>query len=174
MSSPEPDDYYIRNKKKFVKLSIVSSVLLAVFFVLAVTFFFISRNQHISYSTVQAEVYSVHSKAPLSKNDTNKVTVIYDGKTYNLINVKDSEISRYTSHYLLKTPANVYLTGGKMYSNVEGIRGHSVLGNIYFICLFGTMGLIMTIAVLIGCVVEAKKREKGIYPDKYFDKHGPF
>ena len=36
------------------------------------------------------------------------------------------------------------------------------------------MGLIMTTAVLIGCVVEAKKREKGIYPAKYFDKHGPF
>lgn len=174
MSIPEPNDYYIRNKKLFIKLRTVSIILLAVFFVLAVTFFVISKNQRLTYSSVQAEVYSVHGKAPLSKFDKNKVVVSYNGKTYDLINVKDGEIAGYNSHLLMNTPVNVYLSGGKLYSNVDGVRSTSVIGTIYFIFLFGTMGLIMSTAVLIGCVVEAKKREKGIYPAKYLDKHGPF
>jgi len=35
-----------------------------------------------------------------------------------------------------------------------------VIGTIYFVFLFGALILIFTTAILVGCVVEAKKREK--------------
>ena len=38
----------------------------------------------------------------------------------------------------------------------------------YFVFLSATLALIMSTGVLIGWVVEAKKREKGIYPRRGF------
>ena len=174
MSTPEAKDFYISNKKRFKTLSIVSCIMLAVFLLMTVVFFFISRNQHLSYTTVQVDVVSVHTKNPLSKTDRDKVVVDYNGRTYEVKNLRTNEVLKYQSHYLSQTSADAYFSNGKLYANVEGVRSNTVVGNVYFVFLFGTMGLIFTTAVLIGCVVEAKKREKGVYPAKYMDKHGPF
>ena len=141
---------------------------------MTVVFYVLSRNQHVSYDIVQVEVITVHTKNPLSKTDRDKVVVEYNGRTYEVKNLRTNEVLKYQSHYLSKTSADAYFSNGKLYANVDGVRSNTVTGTVYFVFLFGTMGLIFSTAILIACNVEVKKREKGIYPAKYVDKHGPF
>ena len=56
----------------------------------------------------------------------------------------------------------------KIDKNDHYIRHNTLTGKLYFAFLFATFALIMSTGVLIGCVVEAKKREKGIYPRRRF------
>ena len=88
MENFESKDFYIRNKNKFKKLSIISGVLLVVFFVMAVAFYVLSDNQHLSYKVVQVNVISVHSANPLSKTDRDRVVVEYNGKNYEVENLR--------------------------------------------------------------------------------------
>lgn len=174
MKNLETKDFYINNKKKFKKLSIVSVILLAVFFLMTVAFYVLSHNQHLSYKVVQVNVISVDIKNPLNKIDKDKVVVEYNGKSYEVENLMTNETLKYHTYLSSQKPADAYFANGRIFANVDGIRSTSMIGMIYFVFLFGTLILIFTTAILIGCVVEAKKREKGIYPVKYVDKHGPF
>ena len=160
MENFESKDFYIRNKNIFKKLSIISGVLLVVFFVMAVAFYVLSDNQHLSYKVVQVNVISVHSANPLSKIDRDRVVVEYNGNNYEVENLRTNETLKYHTYLSTKNPANAYFSKGKIYANIEGIRTTTVIGTIYFVFLFGTLILIFTTAVLVGCVVEAKKREK--------------
>ena len=160
MENFESKDFYIRNKNIFKKLSIISGVLLVVFFVMAVAFYVLSDNQHLSYKVVQVNVISVHSANPLSKTDRDRVVVEYNGNNYEVENLRTNETLKYHTYLSTKNPANAYFSKGKIYANIEGIRTTTVIGTIYFVFLFGTLILIFTTAVLVGCVVEAKKREK--------------
>ena len=174
MKNLETKDFYINNKNKFKKLSIVSVILLAVFFLMTVVFYVLSHNQHLSYKVVRVNVISVDIKNPLNKIDKDKVVVEYNGKSYEVENLMTNETLKYHTYLSSQKPADAYFANGRIFANDDGIRSTSMIGMIYFVFLFGTIILIFTTAVLIGCVVEAKKREKGIYPDKYVDKHGPF
>jgi len=160
MENFESKDFYIRNKNKFKKLSIISGVLLVVFLVMAVVFYILSDNQHLSYKVVEVNVISVHSANPLSKTDRDRVVVEYNGKNYEVENLRTNETLKYHTYLSAKKRANAYFSNGKIYANIEGIRTTTVIGTIYFVFLFGTLILIFTTAVLVGCVVEAKKREK--------------
>ena len=162
MKNLETKDFYINNKKKFKKLSIVSVILLAVFFLMTVAFYVLSHNQHLSYKVVQVNVISVDIKNPLNKIDKDKVVVEYNGKSYEVENLMTNETLKYHTYLSSQKPADAYLANGRIFANVDGIRSTSMIGMIYFVFLFGTLILIFTTAILIGCVVEAKKREKGI------------
>ena len=160
MENFESKDFYIRNKNIFKKLSIISGVLLVVFFVMAVAFYVLSNNQHLSYEVVEVNVISAHSANPLSKTDSDRVVVEYNGKNYEVENLRTNETLKYHTYLSSKKPAKAYFSNGKIYANIEGIRSTTVIGTIYFVFLFGTLILIFTTAILVGCVVEAKKREK--------------
>ncbi len=160
MDNFESKDFYIRNKNIFKKLSIISGVLLGVFFVMAVVFYVLNNNEHLSYEVVEVNVISAHSANPLSKTDSDRVVVEYNGKNYEVENLRTNETLKYHTYISSKNPAKAYFSNGKIYANIEGIRTTTVIGTIYFVFLFGTLILIFTTAVLVGCVVEAKKREK--------------
>lgn len=103
------------------------------------------------------------------------MVVEYNGKNYEVENLRTNETLKYHTYLSTKKPANAYFSNGKIYANIEGIRTTTVIGTIYFVFLFGTLILIFTTAVLVGCVVEAKKRGKwkrsliidGIETDKF-------
>jgi energy-coupling factor transporter transmembrane protein EcfT len=160
MDNFESKDFYIRNKNIFKKLSIISGVLLGVFFVMAVVFYVLNNNEHLSYEVVEVNVISAHSANPLSKTDSDRVVVEYNGKNYEVENLRTNETLKYHTYISSKNPAKAYFSNGKIYANIEGIRTTTVIGTIYFVFLFGTLILIFTTAILVGCVVEAKKREK--------------
>jgi hypothetical protein len=109
-------------------------------------------------------VISVDIKNPLNKIDKDKVVVEYNGKNYEVENLMTNETLKYHTYLSSQKPADAYFANGRIFANIDGIRSTSMIGMIYFVFLFGTLILIFTTAVLIGCVVEAKKREKGIYP----------
>ena len=160
MENFESKDFYIRNKNIFKKLSIISGVLLGVFFVMAVAFYVLNNNEHLSYEVVEVNVISAHSANPLSKTDSDRVVVEYNGKNYEVENLRTNETLKYHTYISSKNPAKAYFSNGKIYANIEGIRSTTVIGTIYFVFFFGTLILIFTTAMLVGCVIEAKKREK--------------
>ena len=161
LSKINKNDHFIRNKKKYIKLSIVSGILLVVFLSLTVVFWFKVNATRTHYQKVTVNVESVYD-AEIG----NDVTVTYENKSYEFINVTDSEFYIYETSEKLGRSVEVLLgDDGKMYSNTDGIKTHTITGKIYFAFLACTFILVFATPTLIGCVVEAKKREKGIYPN---------
>lgn len=158
------DDPYIRNKKKYIKLSIVSGILLFVFLSLAVITNIRLNNIHPDYRVVSVTVKSVYNA-----RIGNDVYVIYQNKEYKLKGVTDSELPKLKTYCELNRPVEVYLADdGNLYSNTRNIANSTFTGKLYFTFLFATIFLIFSTSIFIACVVEAKKREKGIYPRRGF------
>ena len=157
-------DHYIRHKKTYFTLSIVSGILLAVLLPLTVVFWFKLDAVDPDYQIVNVRVNSAYD-AKIG----NDVYVNYNSKEYKLVNVTDSEFPKYKAYSGTNMMVEVYLgDDGRLYSNINGIGHNTLTGKLYFVFLFTTLALIMSTGVLIGCVVEAKKREKGIYPRREF------
>ena len=165
MNNNTPDntnknDPYIRHKKTFIKLSIISGILLAVFLTLTIITGIKLNAIRPNSRTVSVKVVSVYDA-----KYGNEVTVIYENKRYDLINVTDAEFYKYETSEKLRKPVEVFLgDDGRLYSNTNGIKNNTITGKLYFAFLACTLVLIFSTPVLIGCIVEAKKREKGIYP----------
>ena len=158
------NDHYIRHKKTYFKLSIISGILLAVLLPLTVVFWFKLDAVEPNYQIVNVKVNSAYD-AKIG----NDVYVNYNNKEYKLVNVTDSEFPKYKAYSGSNLTVEVYLgDDGRLYSNINGIGHNTLTGKLYFVFLFTTLALIMSTGVLIGCVVEAKKREKGIYPRRGF------
>lgn len=158
------NDHYIRHKKTYFKLSIISGILSAVLLPLTVVFWFKLDAVDPDYQVVNVRVNSAYD-AKIG----NDVYVNYNNKEYKLVNVTDSEFPKYKAYAGSNMTVEVYLgDDGRLYSNVNGIGHNTLTGKLYFAFLFATFALIMSTGVLIGCVVEAKKREKGIYPRRGF------
>lgn len=157
------NDFYIRNKKRFIKLRTVSCILLAVFLILTVVFWFLLNSVRPVYMPVTVTVERTYEV-----KNFKHVFVNYNDEEYELINVTDLEYIKY-SHACKNGDTVEVLFGadGELYSNVDGVRTNTPTGKLYFTFLGFTLALIFSSAVLIGCVVEAKKREKGIYPKNY-------
>ena len=150
------NDHFIRNKKTYIILSIISGVLLAVFLTITIVFWFKLDAIRPHSRTVSARVESVYDA-----KFGNDVYVIYENKRYELINVTDSEFYKYETSVKQRFPVEVLLgDDGKLYSNINGIKNNTVTGKLYFTFLGCTFVLIFSTPTLIGCVVEAKKREK--------------
>jgi hypothetical protein len=151
------NDHFIRYKKTYTKLSIISGILLAFFLTLTIVFGIKLDAIRPNSQTVSVKVESVYDA-----KYGNEVNVIYDNKRYELINVTDSEFYKYETALEQGFSVEVLLgDDGKLYSNTSGIKNDSVTGKVYFAFLACTLVLIFSTPVLIACVVEAKKREKG-------------
>ncbi len=163
LEKPNNSDHFIRYKKTYTNLSIISGALLAVFIILTAWSGIQLSNTSSNSQKVTAYVESVYDS-----KFGNQVKVVYDDRIYELINVIDSELYKYELSRKQEKSVEVLLgDDGKLYSNIEGIKNNSPIGKLYFVFLPLTLLLIFSSSVLIGCVVEAKKREKGIYPKGY-------
>ena len=128
MENPKTKDFYIDNKKKFKKFSIVSAILLAVFFLMTVVFYVLSHNQLLSYKVVQVNVISVDIENPLNKIDKDKVVVEYNGKNYEVENLMTNETLKYHTYLSSQKPADAYFANGRIFANIDGIRSTSMIG----------------------------------------------
>jgi hypothetical protein len=153
------------------KIQLFATLLL---FIVSNVIFFVggSKVQHrdISYEKVNVTVVS----ATQTRRTTGKyhsytydVVVEYEGKQYDLINVKSGEMIRYEAlanleprlqHNNPYMDNTVYFSNGKMYSNIDGIRTDSrefdwYMAGLAGICVFGFWHLM--------CVVyEVDKKKK--------------
>ncbi len=150
------NDHFIRNKKTYTILSIISGVLLAVFLTITIAFWFKLDAIRPNSRTVSVRVESVYDA-----KFGNDVYVIYENKRYELINVTDGEFYKYEISAEQRLPVEVLLgDDGKLYSNINGMKNNTVTGKLYFAFLGCTFVLLFSTPTLIACVVEAKKREK--------------
>lgn len=140
-------------KKKVVLLWIITGFCL----ILTVIFWFLMNNVDIKYEEVIALVTETSSKDVINKKHKNRTTlydvkVLYDGEEYELQNVHGL-----SGYYKGKT-VKVLLSNGKLYANIEGIKSTSPIAIIYFILLFGTLGMMLISATYMS-KMKTKKQE---------------
>lgn len=157
-----PNDPYIRNKKTYKTLSIVSFILLGVFLLTTVVLWIAVRNQHVASEKVSVSIYGVHDG---TKHD--HVYITYNGSVYEIEDVNSGKIGSYKTAYIMGNKIDVYRSAdGKFFSEMSSVKFHTPLGTVYYVFLIGTVVFALASLLLVSCVVEAKKREKGIYPKK--------
>ena len=149
-------DFFIRNKKRFAKLTRIFTILSVIFLPLTIAIGAKLNAIHPKYQEVSVKVISVYDA-----KFGNDVYVRYNDQEYKVINVKDDEFFLYESSLDLNRPVEVLLgEDGRLYSNTDGIRNETLTGHLYFLFLAFTLISIPTALLSYSCVVEAKKREK--------------
>lgn len=143
------------------KAAAICGVLTVVFIIATVFFRKQMDNADLNYTEVKVQVVSsetkntkVKTKYSSSTVTTYEVVVSYQGKEYDLKNAHDS--------YSFRKGATVtaYLSGGKMYANIEGVRTSSPAAIAYFVGLFGSFGLFFAALMLLAKDSDNKKKAK--------------
>lgn len=111
--------------------------------------------QNVKYQEVQATVVSaqtrhIQNRRTHSTYDIYEVKVNYQGKVQELGNAFKS--SQYSSGQKVKA----YLSNGKLYANLDGVKTSTPVAKCYFACLYGSV-----IFLILGFVyMEKAKREE--------------
>lgn len=113
----------------------------------------------LDYTEVKAVVVSSGTKTTTVKTGSTKSTmktyeifVSYEGKEYKLRNAHESS---YKGEIV-----TAYLSGGRLYANVEGIRTSSPTAYAYFTTLIGSFVMSLVTLCLWANAVQAKQRAK--------------
>lgn len=141
--------------KKVIILWVITILCL----IMTIVFWFLSRNTDVEYEEVKATVTDtstkvVTNKKTKSKTNFYKVTVNYNGEEYELHNVHG--LSGYSKGLSVKA----YLSNGKLYANVEGIKSTTPISIVYFVFLFSTFGLFIFTPTYMS---KVKNKEKTAY-----------
>ena len=153
------DDFFIRNKYVFKKLSTITGILLALLVLLLIVI-------GISLNSVRpnSQTVSVYVESTKGARLENEVYVIYKGNRYKLINVQDSELFKYKASCETGKPVEVILgEDGNLYSNIDGLKNNTPAGRSYFTVLTFVFVTILIFIIFISCQIEAKKHEKQAY-----------
>jgi len=118
-------------------------------------------NADLEYTEVEATVISseavertVRTRYSTSRQTVYEVVVRYDGENYYLINAHNAY-----SYQEGKT-VKVYLAGGKMYANEEGVRSGSLLGKAYSVALIGSL-VMFFVTIILWSKAAQEKRQAG-------------
>ncbi|MBQ8547174.1 MAG: DUF3592 domain-containing protein [Lachnospiraceae bacterium] len=126
----------------------------------------------LEYEEVQVTVISAEThrrKMGSSRSYSYDVVVEYEGTQYDLINVKSGEMARYEALANLSgaVQANnpyfdntVYLSNGKMYSNIDGIKTDGKEFTWYMIGLGGAALFGILHLMCVADLVDRKKKQK--------------
>ena len=121
-----------------------------------VVMWFVVNAQKIEYEEVEVRVLSAETTQLRNKStgahyDFYEVTVEYKGETYKLENVHN------TYQYPQGATVKAYLANnGRLFANVEGVSSSTPLATVYFVCLFGSFGLLFLAAVYSGKAKQEK------------------
>lgn len=108
-----------------------------------VMWFFVDK-QKIEYEEVEVRVLSAVTKQ-YRRYYFHEVKVEYNGKTYELENVPS------TYQYPQGATGKVYLANnGRLFANIEGVSSTTALATVYFVCLFGSFGVLLVAAIYSG------------------------
>lgn len=130
------------------------------------------ENKPLDYEEVNVTVVSAESvlkRTGQSRIYSYDVVVEYEGKQYDLINVKSGEMARYEA--LANLPAavqgsnpyldnTVYLSNRKMYSNIEGIKTDGNEFTWYLIGLGGTALFGILHLMCVADLIDRKKKQR--------------
>ncbi len=126
------------------------------------------RNRDISYEKVKVTVISAETKRTRGPYGyyTYHVVVEYEGESYDLINVKSGEMSKYEALANLNREAQhdnpyfdntVYFSNGNMYSNIDGIRTDS---KVFDLKMFAFAGIFIFGILHVMCVADVIDKKK--------------
>ena len=116
-------------------------------------------NAELDYTEVKATVVSSETRTTTIRTETTRSTmnsyevyVRYNGDVYKLKNAHDS--------YSYREGATVtaYLSGGKLYANVEGVRTSTPVAYAYFTALIGSFIMLLVTLCLWANAAQAKRR----------------
>ena len=88
------------------------------------------------------------------------VTVSYEGRDRELISVVDGEVPKYEAGYQANQPVTVYLSDGKLYSNVNGIKSHNIKGRMSGMMLGISAAAFMAAVAVTGAYAGVLKKER--------------
>lgn len=116
-------------------------------------------NAELDYTEVKAMVVSSDTRTTTIKTGTSRSTVnsydvyvSYMGSVYKLKNAHNSYSYREGS------TVTAYLSGGKLYANVEGVRNSTPIAYAYFTALIGSFVMLLITVCLWGNAAQAKRR----------------
>lgn len=122
-----------------MKRTLIFGLLTVVCLAVTVVLGFALRDSQPEYEKVSALVLSANQeKQYLGYGHTltkYNIRCRYDGVIYDLQNAHD------TYSYTAGRTTPAYLAGGKLYANIEGVKNGSPVGILYFVFLFGAMGM---------------------------------
>lgn len=134
-------------KKKAILLWCVFAVCL----IATVVMWFVVDAQGIEYEEVEVRVLSAETKHIGTRRISYEVMVKYNGETYKLENVYN------TYQYPEGATVKAYLANnGRLFANVAGVSTSTPLAKVYFVCLFGSFGLLFVAAIYSGKVKQEK------------------
>ena len=119
-----------------------------------VCLWFAVNKQDIEYEEVEVFVLSSETKQLRNRStgtyyDFYEIKVEYNGGTYELENAHN------TYQYPVGSTVKAYLAnGGRLFANVEGVSSSTPLATVYFVCLFGSFGLLLAAAIYSGKVKQ--------------------
>lgn len=138
--------------KKVIILWVITIICL----IMTIVFWFLSRNTDVQYEEVKAIVTDTSTTVVTNKNTKNKtnfykVIVKYNDQEYELHNVHG------LAGYSKGRSVTAYLSNGKLYANIEGIKSTTPISIIYFVFLFSTFGLFIYTPTYMSKVKNNKK-----------------
>ena len=106
-----------------------------------VILWFAMNNNELEYEEVKATVISSETEEIVNRKTGSKVTIYkikvrYDDKIYDLENAHNSYM------YQEGKSVTAFLSNGKLYANVEGVKTSTPIATIYFVFLFGSFAMI--------------------------------
>lgn len=154
--------------------AIVTFFLLAASVVLMVAQFGAVQKKPLNYKEVKVTVVEAESTRARTPGTTGhhykyNVTVEYEGKQYDLINVKSGEMARYEALANLSEASQnnnpffdntVYFSNGKMYSNIDGIKTDGKEFNWYLVGLGGTALFGILHVMCVADLLDKRKKQK--------------
>ncbi len=135
-------------KKSYIIMIVITIVCIMVTIGLRV----VMNNMDINYEEVKAIVISSESqlrRVGKSRQMVYNVKVEYEGDTYDLENVHD------TYSYVEGSQITAYLSNGKLYANIEGVRTSTPVSTVYFVFVFISVILVIGTPVYI---INSRKR----------------
>ena len=119
------------------------------------------RTAPVEYTEVAVQVTDIRQEPDAFTRGTHDVvTVRYEGKDYELISVLDGEVPQYQACYETGLPVTVYLAGGELYSNINGIKSHNVRGRTYGALVSVGGALLLGSIVVTGTYFDAVKKSR--------------
>lgn len=131
-----------------------------VFLIATVVMWFVVDRQEIEYEEVEVRVLEavtkqVRNRSTGTHTDFYEVTVAYNGEEYKLENVYN------TYQYPQGATVTAYLANnGRLFANLEGVSSTTPLATVYFVCLFGSFGLLFVAAVYSGKAKQERMESK--------------
>lgn len=128
----------------------------AVCLIATVVMWFVVDAQEIEYEEVEVRVLSAVTKQHRNYStgayyDYHEVTVEYNSETFELENAHN------TYQYPQGATVKAYLANnGRLFANIEGVSSTTPLATVYFVCLFGSFGLLLVAVIYSGKAKQEK------------------